>query len=55
MVLRTVGTGSGEATFKHAQLLDLLDVEVLPFMRRTTATRTTDLKAEQTFDTWRTP
>src|SRR5436190_17536414 len=48
MVLRTVGPCSGEPTFQHAQLVNLLDVELFPSMRRTSATRTTDLKAEQT-------
>jgi hypothetical protein len=47
MVLRTVGPRAGKSTFQHTQLTDLLQVELLPSMRRAAVTVAADLKAEQ--------
>ena len=50
MLLRAVGPCSGEPTFQHAQMADLVDIELFPPMRRSAATFATDLEAEQTLD-----
>jgi hypothetical protein len=50
MMFRTVGPRSCKPTVQHAQATDLIDIELFPSLRRTTATRATDLKAEQTLD-----
>jgi hypothetical protein len=47
MMLRTVGARTSEPTFKHAQVTDLLDVEMFPAMRRAALTLAGHLKAEQ--------
>jgi hypothetical protein len=50
MVLRAVGPRTREPTFQHAQLTHLVDVELLPSMRRAAVTLAADLKTKQTLD-----
>jgi hypothetical protein len=50
MVLRAIGPCANEPTFQHAQLADLIDVELLPAMRRTAVTLAADLKTEQALE-----
>jgi hypothetical protein len=50
MMLCAIGPCASEPTFKHAQLADSIDVELLPSVRRSALTLTADLKREQVFD-----
>jgi hypothetical protein len=50
MLLRAIGPCASEPTFQHAQLADLIDVELLPSVRRTALALTADLKPEETLD-----
>jgi hypothetical protein len=49
-VLRAVGSCAGEPTIEHAQVMYLLDLELLPSVRRTAPTLAADLKTEQALD-----
>jgi hypothetical protein len=50
MVLRAIGPCASELTFQHAQVADLIDVELLPSVRFTALTLASDLKPKQTLD-----
>ncbi len=50
MVLRPIGSCASEPAFQHAQLVDPIDIELLPSMRRTALTPAADLKTEQALD-----
>jgi len=50
MVLRTIGPCAGESTFQHAQLMHLIDIELLPAVGRSAAAFAADLEAEHGLD-----
>ncbi len=50
MLLRTIGPSTSEPTGQHAQMADVIDVELLPPVRGTALTLAADLKSEQTLD-----
>ena len=50
MLLRAIGPCASELTFQHAQLADLIDVELLPSVRFTALTLAANLKTKQTLD-----
>jgi hypothetical protein len=50
VVLRTISPSTGKSTLQDAQAPDLIDVELLPSVRRTALTLTADLKSEQALD-----
>ena len=50
MMLRAVGPCASEPTFQHAQVVDLIDVELSPSMRCAALALAADLKAEQALD-----
>lgn len=50
MVLRSIGPRASEPTFQHAQLTDLVEVELLPSVRCTALTLSADLIAKQALD-----
>lgn len=50
MALRAVGPCAGEPSLQDVQLMHLVDLELLPSMRRAASTLAADLKAEEELD-----